>query len=331
MSDSELVVVSADSLATPTIITRAGPTTRKKFFEFFTIPIRNANTRAAYYRTPLANSSATPEDSDTSPSPITPTPVRVASPVMSTPSLISSPPVPSASTSPESLPTPTSTPILYSSIDEFFQKATRAEADGDWPLAAEQYRQAKAIKPDDVPLARKLARAEQLRQFELPNGLDILFYSACDNDNAAEHIYLLWKGLFPQLFPRNRECFTSQWIGKWHMVPSRIYYLPDSAAQAANSIAKWLPGYQEVISFYVQDKSPLRFPDKPGPHYSQISNIDSDRALVIFIGSNYEALEEFLTTVVENRLPRDEEKEKILRSVKNQSSVWKELLENFDQ
>jgi hypothetical protein len=28
----------------------AGPSTRKKFFEFFTVPIRNANTRAAYYR-----------------------------------------------------------------------------------------------------------------------------------------------------------------------------------------------------------------------------------------------------------------------------------------
>jgi integrase/recombinase XerD len=50
MSDSELAVVSTDSFATPTVITRASPTTRKKFFEFFTVPIRNANTRAAYYR-----------------------------------------------------------------------------------------------------------------------------------------------------------------------------------------------------------------------------------------------------------------------------------------
>src|SRR5271165_2229196 len=48
MSDSELAVISADSSATPTIIARAGPTTRKKFFEFFTVPIRNANT--PYYR-----------------------------------------------------------------------------------------------------------------------------------------------------------------------------------------------------------------------------------------------------------------------------------------
>ena len=29
---------------------RAGLSTRKKFFEFFTVPIRNAHTRAAYYR-----------------------------------------------------------------------------------------------------------------------------------------------------------------------------------------------------------------------------------------------------------------------------------------
>src|SRR6202162_3924150 len=50
MSDIELAVVSPDSFATPAIITRAGPSTRKKFFEFFTVPIRNANTRAAYYR-----------------------------------------------------------------------------------------------------------------------------------------------------------------------------------------------------------------------------------------------------------------------------------------
>jgi len=27
-----------------------GTSTRKKFFEFFTVPIRNAHTRAAYYR-----------------------------------------------------------------------------------------------------------------------------------------------------------------------------------------------------------------------------------------------------------------------------------------
>jgi hypothetical protein len=48
--DTELAVVSPDSFSTPAIITRASPSTRKKFFEFFTVPIRNANTRAAYYR-----------------------------------------------------------------------------------------------------------------------------------------------------------------------------------------------------------------------------------------------------------------------------------------
>jgi site-specific recombinase XerD len=50
MSDSELAVVSVDSFAARILIERAGPSTRKKFFEFFTVPIRNANTRAAYYR-----------------------------------------------------------------------------------------------------------------------------------------------------------------------------------------------------------------------------------------------------------------------------------------
>src|SRR5215510_9517195 len=50
MSDSEIVVVSPQAFQTPILIERAGASTRKKFFEFFTVPIRNANTRAAYYR-----------------------------------------------------------------------------------------------------------------------------------------------------------------------------------------------------------------------------------------------------------------------------------------
>src|ERR1700739_1719298 len=50
MSDSELALASVDSFSAPALIARTSPTTRKKFFEFFTVPIRNANTRAAYYR-----------------------------------------------------------------------------------------------------------------------------------------------------------------------------------------------------------------------------------------------------------------------------------------
>ena len=42
--------VSVDSFSASALIARAGPSTRKKFFEFFTVPIRNANIRAAYYR-----------------------------------------------------------------------------------------------------------------------------------------------------------------------------------------------------------------------------------------------------------------------------------------
>src|SRR6266404_272161 len=50
MSDSELVVLSPETFQAPVLIERAGPSTKKKFFEFFTVPIRNAHTRAAYYR-----------------------------------------------------------------------------------------------------------------------------------------------------------------------------------------------------------------------------------------------------------------------------------------
>jgi site-specific recombinase XerD len=50
MSDFELAVVSPQTFQAPILIERASPSTRKKFFEVFTVPIRNANTRAAYYR-----------------------------------------------------------------------------------------------------------------------------------------------------------------------------------------------------------------------------------------------------------------------------------------
>src|SRR6267378_4643542 len=51
MSDSELaVVVAPPTFPTPILIERAGPSQKVYFFEFFTVPIRNAHTRAAYYR-----------------------------------------------------------------------------------------------------------------------------------------------------------------------------------------------------------------------------------------------------------------------------------------
>jgi hypothetical protein len=44
------LLFAPDSFPAPALIASAGPSTRKKFFEFFTVQIRNANTRAAYYR-----------------------------------------------------------------------------------------------------------------------------------------------------------------------------------------------------------------------------------------------------------------------------------------
>ena len=42
MPDSELALLELDSFSIPALITRAGPATRKKFIEFFTIPIRSS-------------------------------------------------------------------------------------------------------------------------------------------------------------------------------------------------------------------------------------------------------------------------------------------------
>ena len=45
-----MFILSPETFQAPILIERAGASTRKKFFEFFTVPIRNAHTRAAYYR-----------------------------------------------------------------------------------------------------------------------------------------------------------------------------------------------------------------------------------------------------------------------------------------
>jgi site-specific recombinase XerC len=45
-----IATLSPETFQATILIERAGPLTRKKFFEFFTVPIRNAKTRAAYYR-----------------------------------------------------------------------------------------------------------------------------------------------------------------------------------------------------------------------------------------------------------------------------------------
>jgi hypothetical protein len=49
-STRSLIVVENESSQVPALIANVGPEGTKRFFEFFTVPIRNANTRAAYYR-----------------------------------------------------------------------------------------------------------------------------------------------------------------------------------------------------------------------------------------------------------------------------------------
>src|ERR1700756_699675 len=50
MSERALVLQKAESFQVPAIIADVGPEATKRFFEFFTVPIRNKNTRIAYYQ-----------------------------------------------------------------------------------------------------------------------------------------------------------------------------------------------------------------------------------------------------------------------------------------
>jgi site-specific recombinase XerD len=50
MSEVALTIKRAESFQVPAIIADVGPEATKRFFEFFTVPIRNKNTRIAYYQ-----------------------------------------------------------------------------------------------------------------------------------------------------------------------------------------------------------------------------------------------------------------------------------------
>jgi hypothetical protein len=50
MSERALVLHKAEPFQVPSIIADVGPEATKRFFEFFTVPIRNRNTRIAYYQ-----------------------------------------------------------------------------------------------------------------------------------------------------------------------------------------------------------------------------------------------------------------------------------------
>src|SRR5580692_9148868 len=49
MSEHALILHKAEPSQAPAIIADVGPEATKRFFEFFSVPIRNKNTRVAYY------------------------------------------------------------------------------------------------------------------------------------------------------------------------------------------------------------------------------------------------------------------------------------------
>src|SRR3981189_1025839 len=49
MTERALTLRKTESFQVPSIVADVGPEATKRFFEFFTVPIRNKNTRIAYY------------------------------------------------------------------------------------------------------------------------------------------------------------------------------------------------------------------------------------------------------------------------------------------
>ena len=49
MTETALGLAKSESFQIPALIADIGPEATKRYFEFFTVPIRNENTRIAYY------------------------------------------------------------------------------------------------------------------------------------------------------------------------------------------------------------------------------------------------------------------------------------------
>jgi hypothetical protein len=49
MTESASGLVKTETFQVPALIADIGPEATKRYFEFFTVPIRNKNTRVAYY------------------------------------------------------------------------------------------------------------------------------------------------------------------------------------------------------------------------------------------------------------------------------------------
>jgi hypothetical protein len=71
-------------------------------------------------------------------------------------------------------------------FDEFIKQARNAEANGNWAIAADNYRKAVELRRDDQEIERKRKRAAKLSNFRVPKDLNMVVFSACDDDGAVE-------------------------------------------------------------------------------------------------------------------------------------------------
>lgn len=277
---------------------------------------------------------------------------------------------PSATVTPSAAPSPTATPKasptsedpnLQAKFDELLNQATSAEAKGDWSVAADKYRQAGELRPDDQKIKRKLERARYLSRFRMANGLDVVVFSACDDAGAVERIYRLLQRVFPTVLLDNKKCLQvgqkgdsrtwGDWGYEYDMVRSRIYFLGGGNADAARFIAEWLPGDQEVVDYNPQYKwgrnydraekygqelplidyfNPGALPDSRSP-YDYMQGIYPDRALALFVGSEYAAIETFLNAWIDDRPLREEEKDMIKETEAKQREEWSKLTKDWEQ
>ncbi len=286
-------------------------------------------------------------------------------------------PIPTAT--PTVTPTPTATPKapptsedqnLQAKFDELLKQAANAEADGNWKDAADKYRLASELRPDDQRISSalspipeikgKLERARYLSRFSVPKGLDLVVFSACDDDGAVERIYRLLQRVFPTVLLDSKKCLQigkkgdannpGDWGFEFPMVRSRIYFLGGGNADAARFLDEWLPGDQKVVDYNAQDRwwkdfykgtpltkkhlaeffNPGALPDSPSPG-DYMFHIWPDRALALFVGSDYEAIEIFLNAWIEERPLKEDETNKINKIEAKQQTEWSQLLKTWEQ
>lgn len=117
----------------------------------------------------------------------------------------------------------------------------------------------------------------------LPAYTSVLLFDASDNPAAFRE----FQDLLAIYFPRTIIFDTYEFMNRWTMPRTRIYFVQPKYQTYAQQLSNWLPGVQDVFDYSHQENALM--PERPNGPIANIVVADN-RNLVIFLGNDYEEI-----------------------------------------